>query len=65
MSSMIIEQCKTAECLKHNKITGKCNVFREPAYQWRDGRECWGLCASKARMELVEEQIRLYSTWLK
>jgi len=35
----IVEQCKKCE---KKTMTGYCSVFDDPAFFWRDGKECWG-----------------------
>lgn len=37
-------------CLLADYEHGTCTVFREPAYQHRGGRSCWGRCDSVAEI---------------
>ncbi len=58
----VVQQCLDAGCLKKNSVNDECNVFDDPKFQWRDGRECWGLCADPEAMKAIEAAILGYSS---
>ena len=47
-SPYLMPQCDG--CALPDYGTGTCTVFVDPAYQHREGRRCWGRCASAQEM---------------
>lgn len=52
----IVFQCN--RCLK--RAGNKCSVFSDPAYQWRDGRQCFGYVDKPEDMIKMYEEIQKY-----
>ena len=59
MPRHIISKCDG--CFLVDFRQGICTAFIEPAYQWQDGKTCWGRCDSVGGMICRLEDIIAYA----
>lgn len=59
--SKIVKQCKN--CLK--KLGDECPVFLDPAYQWREGKKCFGYTDNPVQMAKIYGDMARYTLQYK
>lgn len=52
----VVDDCKT--CLQIDLTYNTCMVFLDPAYQFRNGKQCWGRCDDPK--EMIDRLKKMY-----